>query len=88
MVTESEAMQYSLYAMIIQTCHLSGYAGQIVIGIFIHVHRSALKKGYRLIQHAGVAGVPDIPARGKGQPEKIVGTASRTPRPVGGCHQC
>ena len=61
-LTEFETVQDGPDTVIVKTCRLFGAAGQIVIGIFIRVHRTACNEGNGLIQHAGVPGGEDIAA--------------------------
>ena len=73
-LTEVEAVQNRTDTMVVQACRLFGAHGQIVIGVFIRVYRSALEEVDGLIQHAGIPRGEDIAARRERQPEVIVRT--------------
>ena len=63
--------------------------GRKVRFVLVRLPAAALEERHLLVQDRGVAGDLDVVGDGEGQPQRDRPRQRvRTPRPVGGCHQC
>ena len=84
MVSKVEAVQNRSHTMLIEGVPLVRPGGQIVVGIFIGVDRTAFEEVNRFIQHAHISGAPYIAAGRQGQPEIIIGAVCANASARGG----
>ena len=73
-LAEPQAVQDGARAVLVEARRLVGATRQVVVRIFVGVHRAAFQEAHVFVQHAGVAGAGHIAAGRQRQPEIIVRT--------------